>query len=161
MDSSVDDLRRLLASHGIDTVVIGAHAANLYRLEVRHTVDVDLLASSLEGAGDVLRAAGWSVREISDEEGHAYVMSAKAGSAVIDLLLAETDYQRMAMRRAVDGALTVEDVIVHKLIAGRSRDIDDIRSILATGIDVDERYVSENAREWGVLDRWSDLDRDS
>ncbi|MEN9505862.1 MAG: hypothetical protein RI958_1788 [Actinomycetota bacterium] len=73
------------------------------------------------------------------------------------ILLAETDYQRAAMERAQDGVLTVEDVIVHKLIAGRPRDMDDIRSILSTGIRFDEHAVVENARQWEVVDRWLDV----
>jgi hypothetical protein len=153
---SAADLRTLLAERGIDTVLIGAHAANRYRLEVRHTVDVDLLASTLKGAPEVLRSVGCTVREVS-ENGETYLLSARIDSTVIDVLLAETDYQRSAMARAVDGVLTVEDVIVHKLIAGRPRDIDDIRSILSTGRDVDESFILENARQWGVVDRWDDV----
>ena len=134
-------------------MLIGAHAANRYRLEVRNTVDVDLLASSLTGAADVLRSAGCTVREVS-EDGEPYLLSARLGSTVIDVLLAETDYQRSAMTRAENGVLTVEDVIVHKLIAGRPRDLDDIRSILSTGREVEESYVLEHARQWDVIDRW-------
>jgi len=85
------------------------------------------------------------------------MLSARIGQTVLDVLLAETDYQRTAMRRAQRGVLTVEDVIVHKLIAGRPRDIDDIRSILHTGIAFDRDYVERNARDWGVFDRWGDI----
>jgi hypothetical protein len=153
---SAVELRNLLAEHGIMTVLIGAHAANRYRLESRHTVDVDFLASSLAGAAEVLRSAGCTVREVS-EGGDPYLLSARIDSTVIDVLLAETDYQRSAMRRAVNGVLTVEDVIIHKLIAGRPRDIDDIQSILSTGRKIDESFVLENAQEWGVVDRWEEV----
>lgn len=156
MDLSADDLRTILAQHGVETVLIGAHAANRYRLEARQTVDVDLLASSLAGAAETLRTAGCSVREVS-EDGTTYLLSARVGSTVIDLLLAETDYQKMAMARAVDGVLTVEDVIVHKLIAGRPRDDDDIRSILAAGVTFDGSYVDHVARQWDVADRWLEI----
>ncbi|MGA0877866.1 MAG: hypothetical protein ACO3SP_01985 [Ilumatobacteraceae bacterium] len=61
------------------------------------------------------------------------------------------------MGRAVNGVLTAEDVIVHKLIAGRPRDLDDIRSILSTGRNIDEAFVVDNAQQWGVLDRWEDV----
>jgi hypothetical protein len=154
--SSADDLRAVLAAHGIESVLIGAHAANRYRLEVRHTIDVDLLVSTLTGAAEVLRAAGCVVREVA-EDGQTYMISARNGSTVLDLLLAETDYQRTAMRRAVNGVLTVEDVIVHKLIAGRPRDLDDIRSILSTGITIDRDFVRDNAQQWDVAERWDTL----
>lgn len=153
MALSADDLRQILADSGISTVVIGAHAANRYRLEVRNTVDLDLLASTLDGAAEALRAAGCEVRSVSDD-GLEYLVCARVGSARVDVLLAETDYQRLAIDRAVDGVLTVEDVIVHKLIAGRPRDLDDIASILAAGVSVDEAYVVEHSTSWGVDDRW-------
>ena len=153
MDLSADDLRQILADSGISTVVIGAHAANRYRLEVRNTVDLDLLAATLDGAAEALRAAGCDVRSVSDD-GLEYLVCARVGSARLDVLLAETDSQRVAIDRAVDGVLTVEDVIVHKLIAGRPRDLDDIASILAAGVSVDDAYVVEHSTSWGVDDRW-------
>ncbi len=156
MALSADDLRRVLAESGVSTVIIGAHAANRYRLEVRGTVDLDLLASTLEGAAEALRAAGCEVRSVTDD-GVEYLVCAQLGSARVDVLLAETDYQRLAMDRAVDGVLSVEDVIVHKLIAGRPRDLDDIASILAAGASIDEAYVVEHSTSWGVDDRWRAL----
>lgn len=159
MVSSADDLRDALTARGITTVLIGAHAANRYRLEARHTVDVDLLASTLDGAAETLRDLGCVVRVVTDG-GVDYLLSARLGPTVLDVLLAETEYQRIALARAVDGVLTVEDVIIHKLIAGRPRDLDDIASILATGIPFDVADVVDHATEWGVLDRWSALTRD-
>jgi len=152
--SSVDDVRRLLGGVGIDTVLIGAHAANRYRVEVRHTMDIDFLVSTLDGAAEVLRQAGFTVRVVTDA-GVPYMIAARSVDAVVDLLLAETEYQRLAMRRATDGVLTVEDVIVHKLIAGRPRDFDDIDSIVAAGLALDEDYIAEHAAAWGVGERWS------
>jgi hypothetical protein len=156
VDSSAGELRRLLRDAGVQTVLIGAHAANRYRVEVRHTLDVDFLASTLDGAADVLRAAGCEVRVVSDD-GVPYMIAARQGTTVVDLLLAETEYQRLAMRRAVKGVLTPEDVIVHKLIAGRSHDLDDITSILAAGIELDVAYIVEHADAWGVRERWQQI----
>ncbi|MDE3087181.1 MAG: hypothetical protein KGJ77_10505 [Acidobacteriota bacterium] len=78
----------------------------------------------------------------------------------VDVLLAETDYQREAMARAVDGVITAEDVIVHKLLAWRTRDRDDIASIFATGTELDERYIAAWADAWDVRDRWEQAKRE-
>lgn len=153
MDSSVDEFRALLGDAGIGLVLIGAHAANRYRVEVRHTLDVDFLATSLHDVDAILTKAGFAVRVVTDD-GTPYMISARRGSVVVDLLLAETEYQRLAMQRAIDGVLTAEDVIVHKLIAGRPRDLDDIDSILASDVNLNERYIVEHAEAWGVLERW-------
>lgn len=156
MDSSAAELRQLLGELGIDAVLIGAHAANRYRLDVRFTADVDFLVDRLVGVADALRARGWSVRAVA-EDGVDYLVSAKRGSFVVDLLLAETAYQRTAMERAEGGVLAVEDVIVHKLIAGRPRDRDDINSILAAEVSLDEDYIAEQAAAWDVDGLWRSL----
>lgn len=156
MDSSVDELRARLRTAGVETVQIGAHAANLYRVEVRHSVEIDFLANTLDGVAGILEAQGFRVRVVADDD-VPFMIAARRGALAVGLLLAETDYQRLAMTRAVEGVLSVEDVIVHKLIAGRPRDLDDITSILATGPDLDEEYIKIHAAAWGVLERWRGL----
>ena len=70
------------------------------------------------------------------------------------ILISATDYQEEALARARDHVLSIEDVLIHKLIAWRSRDRDDIASILSTGPDIDLAYLKRWAREWEVEDRW-------
>ena len=81
-------------------------------------------------------------------------------------MFAGTDYQHEAIRRARqesfdDGAsarvLTAEDVIVHKLIAGRTQDIADIEAILAAKLPLDEDYIEQWATYWDVLSYWRSL----
>ena len=50
--------------------------------------------------------------------------------------------------------LTVEDVIVHKLIAWRAKDRDDLASILAANPVRDDDYIDTWAATWEVDDRW-------
>jgi hypothetical protein len=150
----VDRARDRLRSVGAEPVVIGALAAMRYRNEPRATTDVDFLVTSLDGVAEVLAAEGLAVREVRDDDGNPYVVFARGDGIEIDALLTETDYQHEAHARAVDGYLTVEDVIVHKLIAWRPRDRDDIDSILAAGHRLDREYVDRWAAAWHVGDRW-------
>jgi hypothetical protein len=53
--------------------------------------------------------------------------------------------------------LTAEDVIIHKLIAGRSQDIADIEAILASGAAIDDAYVQKWVTFWDLADAWSAL----
>ena len=46
---------------------------------------------------------------------------------------------------------------MHKLIAGRHRDLADIEAILETGRPLDEAYLERWAEYWEVLDRWRTL----
>jgi hypothetical protein len=53
--------------------------------------------------------------------------------------------------------LTAEDVIVHKLIAGRFQDIADIEAIIASKTPLDESYIEHWATYWDVLTTWHSL----
>lgn len=70
-------------------------------------------------------------------------------------MVASVEYQRLALQRGLGAhVLTVEDVIIHKLIAGRARDRDDIASILEARLELDLNCIGRWAREWEVSDRW-------
>lgn len=152
--SSAAEFQERLRALGFEVVLIGALAALRYRLTPRVTTDIDFLARSLTGLGAALRAEGLQVTEMAEPGEEPYVIFARGSGWSVDVLGAETEYQRLALDRAVDGALSVEDVIVHKLIAGRPRDRDDIDSILATGIALDVDYIASWAEVWGVGREW-------
>lgn len=59
-------------------------------------------------------------------------------------------------RRGADGYVSVEDLIVYKLLAWRPQDRDDIAEVLAAGHELDTRYIEHWAAQWEVLDRWEE-----
>lgn len=166
---AVRDLGEHLGAMGIEWALFGAVAANRYRREVRLTGDVDLLLA--DHGGDLtalertLAQAGWATRRATPDGSVLRLRHPRLGAA--DLVLAETEYQRVALGRAraevVDttGAvvryLAPEDVILHKLIAARPRDLDDIENILDAAPELDEAYLTGWAEAWGVLDLWDRL----
>lgn len=158
-------LTELLKHLGIAWVLIGAHAANRYRDNARFTQDVDLLLADSGASRETLRRAleqaGWRVRQ-ADVHGELLRLEhPEFGRA--DLLIAGTDYQQLAIARArrerVDATLqapvlTIEDVLVHKLIAGRFQDLADIESILATRPALDRAYLGEWLVYWSLEAAW-------
>jgi hypothetical protein len=50
--------------------------------------------------------------------------------------------------------LAPEDIIIHKLIAGRHTDIDDVERILARGPHLDLAYLERWIEEWRLGKRW-------
>jgi len=70
----------------------------------------------------------------------------------VDFIFSFTPYERQAIARATEVALgdasvmfaSVEDVIIHKIFAGRPRDLEDIRSIVIKNAGFDRDYV----RQW-------------
>ncbi len=67
----------------------------------------------------------------------------------IDFIFSSSEYERTAIGRAVSkkyGRTSVkfastEDLIIHKIIAGRPRDIEDTKSVLIKNPDCDKRYI--------------------
>jgi hypothetical protein len=161
-------LAEIFQSLSIRWALIGALAANRYRASARLTQDVDVLLAGIGPNGALelaLRKAGWSIRRASSEGDLLRLRHADLGMA--DLLIAGTQYQQEALARArtetISGqavsVLTAEDVIVHKLIAGRSQDIADIEAIVSASVPLDDDYIDRWAEFWEVADVWSKLRR--
>ena len=165
--TALGEIGALLDGLSIRWALAEGLAANRYRRSPRHTDDVDLLLADtgpgLDSLESTLTAAGWSV-DRADPEGDL-LRARHSALGPVDLLIAETPYQQEAIRRAlvevetVPGAgtvstLTVEDVIVHKLIAGRYRDLANIEEILESGTPFQADYIEPWAKFWEVLDRW-------
>lgn len=143
----------LLDRLGSGWAIAGAVAALRFRASPRATDDIDFLVEWDEQLVPSLLAEGFDVR-VAEDEGEVQLLRIRRTDGAADLIVARTEYQDVALRRAVDHSLTVEDVIVHKLIAWRPRDRDDVASILSTGIAIDVDYVESWATQWDVLDRW-------
>lgn len=166
--NALEALGRLLDGLGIRWVLIGALAANRYRITTRLTQDVDLLLAGmgpgLERLERELATGGWSVRRATPGGEILRLRHEELGAA--DLIVAATGYEGVAIARARVEHLGVgtdvlvlapEDVIVLKLIAARAQDVADIEAILAAKPSLDESYVEEWAQFWGVLDLWHRL----
>jgi hypothetical protein len=136
--------------------LIGALAALRYRSTPRFTVDADFLVADRPEVADAFRAAGYDVTEVADAGEPPHLLVVRGKGDVIDVLLAIVDYQRVALGRAIDHVITAEDVIIHKLIAWRPRDRNDIAAILDAGGALDEDYIVGWAEHWQVADRWRD-----
>jgi len=164
VDDPLPYLARLLASIGAEYAVIGAHAVNCW-LEPRLTQDIDVTLAADRAQFESLRARlsseGFRVaREHGTEapSGPDFVRFVSAdGEIVIEAQAAKTEFQREVIRRAVRTAeglrvATVEDLIVLKLIADRTKDQADLEGLIGLGT-LDWAYVEKWATTWGVLDR--------
>lgn len=140
-------------------MVIGGQAVLLYG-NPRLTEDIDVtLGISPEDVARVIELAaeqGWNVlpEEPQSFARTTYVLPCvdpKSGIQ-IDFVFSVTPYERAAIERAhaqpMKGATVKiaapEDVIIHKMVAGRARDYEDVRSILAKIRSLDLAYI----RRW-------------
>jgi len=163
-------LARELDRAQISYMVIGGQAVQLYG-EPRMTRDIDLtLGLGSEGLDRVLAVCGACCLKPLPAVPAEFVRETMVLPALeertgirVDFIFSFTDYERQAIARSrpvvLGGAsvrfAAVEDVVIHKLVAGRPRDLEDVRSIVVKNPGLDRAYVEE----WlGGFDRA--LDRD-
>ena len=131
------------------------------------TNDIDLLLSDTGPGLDELEnnmvQAGWSVHRA--DPGGELLRLKHDEYGLADLLISGTEYQQQAIQRAIaetiNGCnvkvLAVEDVIVHKLIAGRYQDLADIEAIVTSMTTLDQNYIEKWVRFWELGDLWEQL----
>jgi hypothetical protein len=139
-------------------MVIGGQAVLLYG-EPRLTKDIDItLGVGLERLSEIraivdrlrLEYVTDNVDDFAKETMVLPVIDRKSGIRV-DLIFSFSPYERQAIERAREISLGrtkvrfagLEDVVIHKVIAGRPRDIEDVLSILAKNPSFDPHYIEK------------------
>lgn len=143
-----------LDSRNIPYMVIGGQAVLLYG-EPRLTRDIDLtLGVGLERwkeIDELARSLGWEPkanREFTEKTMVLPCVDRESGIR-LDLIFSHSPFERQAMervRRVAVGRAQVrfasaEDLIVHKVVAGRPRDLEDVKNILGKNRDLDITYM--------------------
>ena len=161
-------LARSLDGARIPYMIIGGQAVLLHGL-VRVTDDVDLTlgvdAGQCARVLGALREAGLEPRVPNPEQ---FVRRAMILPALhpehrvrVDVTFSFTPYEQQAIEHAVvrqrDGYpvrfATAEDLIIHKLVAGRAQDIQDIEGIvLRRGRQLDLQYLRQWVKQFAGLE---------
>jgi predicted nucleotidyltransferase len=152
-----------LDARGVPYMVIGGQAVLVYG-EPRMTRDIDVtLGVGPEGLAKVEDlVANLSLKMLPERPAEfvreRMVLPCKDENSGfrIDFIFSFTPYERQAIERARGipiGASTVrfaspEDIVIHKLVAGRPRDLDDVRSILLKNATVDRAYIEHWLRQF-------------
>lgn len=155
----LEHIARGLDSRGFPYMVIGGQAVLLYG-EPRLTRDVDVTLGvgpeKLPALLDWVRESGWQVLVDSPTDFVAKTLvlpCLEPGSGIrIDLLFSFSPYERQAIQRARVITISetpvrfaaVEDLVIHKIVAGRPRDLEDVRAVLLKNQNLDVSYV----RRW-------------
>ncbi len=148
-----------LESHGIPYMLIGGQAVLLYG-EPRLTRDIDITLGigpeRLREILDLVTVWGWQVPLDSPADFVQKTMvlpCLEPNSGIrVDFIFSFSAYEQQAMERvrrvpigkAEVRFASVDDLIIHKIIAGRPRDLEDVRSILLKKPNLDVSYV----RRW-------------
>jgi predicted nucleotidyltransferase len=156
-------LAERLAASGIDYMVIGGQAVLMYG-EPRLTRDIDItLGLDASAFGMIVALAEELGLRIIVENPEEFVQRTMVLPAVetetgvrVDFIFSNSEYERQALARTtfidVEGTkvrfATIEDVVIHKLVAGRERDIEDVRSILRRHHHIDVVHVRDWLRQF-------------
>jgi hypothetical protein len=145
-----------LKKAGLPYMIIGGQAVLLHG-SPRLTKDIDIIlgvdVGLLETVLPVISLMGLDVipgdfRAFAERTSVLPARDKQSGIRV-DFIFSFTPYESQAIKRAGSILLggtevmfaSVEDVIIHKIFAGRSRDMEDVRSMLIKNPDVDTAYI--------------------
>ncbi len=159
-------LGRVLLRHSIPYMIIGGQAVLLYG-EPRVTRDIDItLGIDTNRIDEMLQIADeLSLRALPNEI-KKFVLDTMVLPCLheetgirIDFIFSFTPYETQAITRVnkiqIQDAevcfASPEDVIIHKIFAGRPRDIEDARSILLRNADIDIYYIRSWLDEFDIL----------
>ncbi len=156
-------IAKALKEAKIPYMIIGGQAVLLYG-SPRMTKDIDItLGVSTERLEDVVVAVEALGLKILPEDCRPFVEKTwvlptkEEGSGIrVDFIFSFTPYERQAIERAKAIFLqktpvmfaSMEDVIIHKVFAGRPRDIEDVRSIILKNPHLDRKYVTGWLKEF-------------
>ncbi len=172
-------IARALDDARIDYMVIGGQAVLIHG-EPRLTRDIDVtLGASLDRLDEVVQV----VRRIGLEplvdpktfapDTMVVPCSDPRTEIRVDVVLADSPYEIEAMQRTVSVEMaghpvrfaSPEDLVIHKVIAGRARDLDDARSVVLRHPALDRELVRRWLADYGelldepLLERFEALDR--
>jgi hypothetical protein len=152
-----------LTRHSLPYMIIGGQAVLLYG-EPRLTRDIDI---TLGVNADYINELLAVVRELSlrpiPEDIESFVRQTMVFPAFdettgirVDFIFSFTPYETGAIKRARRIKIleqevcfaSPEDVIIHKIFAGRPRDIEDVRTIILKNPEIDIQYIKGWLREF-------------
>ena len=154
---------RELKQASIPYMMIGGQAVLIYG-EPRLTRDIDVTlgigVSELARIKKILPAMGLKSLVKNDREFVERTMvlptKDKESEIRVDFIFSFSPYERQAIGRARDIQVgrtrvkfaSLEDLVIHKVIAGRARDLEDVRSILLKNPRYDSGYIKKWLKEF-------------
>jgi len=145
-----------LDEHNIPYMIIGGQAVLLYG-EPRLTRDIDVtLGVDTDDLTEIMELAKKLNLTLIPSNAEDFVKKTmvlptkdETTGIRVDFIFSFTPYEREAINRAKDISIkntivkfaSPEDLIIHKVFAGRPRDLDDVQSILLKISSVDLSYI--------------------
>ena len=157
-DKALARIGAALEKAGIPYMIIGGQAVLLYG-EPRLTRDIDItLGVNIDRLETLLAVAQQLSLKPLPEDATAFVRQTmvlptldEATGIRVDFIFSFTPYESQAILRAKKVRIldqdvwfaAVEDLIIHKIFAGRPRDIEDVQTVILKNFALDVHYIEE------------------
>lgn len=158
LESALRAMSAFLEKRQAPYMIIGG-IANLVWGVPRTTLDIDLTVWALGGEASLVKALAVAFKALPDDPkafaAETRVLPLLVKGFRVDVIFGELPYERQAIARArpMDmGGFTVpvcapEDLIVHKALSERPKDLEDVRGIIRTrGRKLDRAYLDPLVR---------------
>ncbi len=158
-----------LQRHGLPYMIIGGQAVLLYG-EPRLTRDIDITLGVDIDKLDELHAVARELslkpipKDLADFVKETMVFPAidEITGIRVDFVFSYTPYETQAIQRAKKVLIkgqevcfaSPEDVIIHKIFAGRPRDLEDVRTIVLKNPHLDLPYIRDWLTEFDTSSEW-------
>ena len=152
-----------LSRYNIPYMIIGGQAVLLYG-EPRLTRDIDItIGLDLDHLKEIVRIVNETGLRILVENIEAFARQTMVIPALdettgirVDFILSFTPYEHKAIERArkvniLDQEVSfasAEDVVIHKIFAGRPRDLEDVKNIVIKNPEIDTEYIQTWLKEF-------------
>ncbi len=162
----ISKIAKNLKKHNIPYIIIGGQAVLLYG-EPRLTRDIDItLGINTEHLYEILTILHEIHLKPLPENTEAFVNKTMVlptldinTSIRIDFIFSFTPYEIQAISRAKKIIImneevcfaSPEDVIIHKIFAGRPKDIEDARTIILKNSDIDINYICDWLKQFDAI----------
>jgi len=159
----ISRLAQALDTLKLPYMVIGGQALLLYA-DPRMTRDIDItLGSGLEILPEILRASIEAGLEALPDDVQEFAQKTLVLPLMdtdthirVDFIFSLTDYEKLAIERSrivkLGGAdvhfAAPEDLIIHKIFAGRPIDLEDVKKVLARSMELDVGYIRRWLKEF-------------
>jgi predicted nucleotidyltransferase len=168
----ISKLGQLLSKNKIPYMIIGGQAVLFYG-SPRLTKDIDItLGISTDRISDIVKLCQSAKLKILPEDYKDFVnktfvlpVKDKTTGIRVDFVFSFTPYEQQAIKRAKKVTIdkksinfaSVEDVIIHKIFAGRARDLEDVKNIILKNSEIDRRYITKWLFEFDKTSKGSDF----
>lgn len=178
LEKLIIKIAKILDKYEIPYMIIGGQAVLIYG-EPRLTKDIDITIGLDIDLYDILLKAineinlMPSINNIKDFIKDTYVLPTydRESDFRVDFIFSFSDYEKEALKRVKKIKIgkkyvnfsSLEDLIIHKIISGRPRDLEDIKNVLIKNRDFNKNYVKQWLKEFekildeNLLDRFEDL----